>query len=104
MSKIKKDDIVKILAGRDSHKTGKVLTIFPKKMKALVQGINMVKKHARRQSNDQQQGGIVHKESPVDISNLMIICQKCSKATRIGFNKLSDGTKVRICKKCKEII
>jgi len=104
MSKIKKNDIVKILAGRDSGKTGKVLTIFPKKMKALVQGINMVKKHSRRKSNDQQQGGIVHKESSIDISNLMIVCQKCSKATRVGFNKLSDGTKVRICNKCKEII
>jgi len=104
MANIKKNDIVKILAGRDNGKTGKVLTIFPKKMKALVQGINMVKKHSRRQSNDQQQGGIVHKESLINISNLMIVCQKCSRPTRIGFNKLSDGTKVRICKKCKEII
>jgi large subunit ribosomal protein L24 len=104
MSKIKKNDIVKILAGRDSGKSGKVLTVFPKKMKALVQGINMVKKHSRRQSNDQQQGGIIHKESAIDISNLMLICQKCSRAARIGFSKLSDGTKVRICKKCKEII
>lgn len=104
MPNIKKNDIVKILAGRDNGKTGKVLTIFPKKLKALVQGINMVKKHSRRQSNDQQQGGIVHKESFIDISNLMVVCQKCSMPTRIGFNKLSDGTKVRICKKCKEII
>nr|MBU1328539.1 50S ribosomal protein L24 [Candidatus Omnitrophota bacterium] len=104
MANIKKNDIVKILAGRDNGKTGKVLTILPKKMKALVQGINMVKKHSRRQSNDQQQGGIVHKESLISVSNLMIICQKCSRATRIGFNKLSDGTKVRICKKCKEIV
>lgn len=104
MANIKKNDIVKILAGRDNGKTGKVLTVFPKKMKALVQGINMVKKHSRRQASDQQQGGIVHKESSINVSNLMIICQKCSKATRVGFNKLSDGTKVRICKKCKEII
>lgn len=104
MAKIKKNDTVKILAGRDSGKTGKVLSVFPKKMKALVQGINMVKKHSRRQSNDQQQGGIVHKESSIDLSNLMVVCQKCSKATRISFNKLSDGTKVRICNKCKEII
>ena len=104
MAKIKKNDIVKILAGRDSGKTGKVLTVIPKKMKALVQGINMVKKHSRRQSNDQQQGGIVHKESPIDLSNLMVVCQKCSKATRVSFNRLSDGTKVRICNKCKEII
>ncbi|PIV39466.1 MAG: 50S ribosomal protein L24 [Candidatus Omnitrophica bacterium CG02_land_8_20_14_3_00__42_8] len=103
MSKIKKNDIVKILAGRDSGKTGKVLTVFPKKMKALVQGINMVKKHSRRKSNDQQ-AGIIHKESSIDISNLMVICQKCSRAVRVGSSKLSDGTKVRICKKCKEII
>lgn len=103
MAKIKKNDIVKILAGRDSGKTGKILTIFPKKMKALVQGINMVKKHSRRKTNDQQ-GGIISKESPVDVSNLMIICQKCSKAVKVGFSRLSDGTKVRICKKCKEII
>ena len=102
--KIKKNDIVKILAGRDSGKTGKVLSIFPKKSKALVQGINMVKKHSRRKSNDQQQGGIITKESPIDISNLMIVCQKCSRPTRIGSSSLSDGTKVRICKKCKEII
>ena len=102
--KIKKNDIVKILAGRDSGKTGKVLSIFPKKSKALVQGINMVKKHSRRKSNDQQQGGIITKESPIDISNLMIVCQKCSRPTRIGSSNLSDGTKVRICRKCKEII
>lgn len=104
MAKIKKNDMVKILAGRDSGKTGKVLTVFPKKMKALVQGVNMVKKHSRRKSNDQQQGGIVHKESSIDISNLMVVCQKCSAAAKVGFSRLSDGTKVRICKKCKEII
>jgi len=104
MARIKKNDIVKILTGRDNGKTGKVLTIFPKRMKALVQGINMVKKHSRRQSNDQQQSGIVNKESPVDFSNLMIVCQKCSKPAKVGFTKLSDGTKVRICKKCKEIL
>ncbi|MDP2921078.1 MAG: 50S ribosomal protein L24 [Candidatus Omnitrophota bacterium] len=102
--RVKKNDIVKILAGRDSGKTGKILTVFPAKGKALVQGINMVKKHSRRQTNDQQQGGIMHKESPVDISNLMVVCQKCSKPARVGFTKLSDGTKVRICKKCKEIL
>jgi large subunit ribosomal protein L24 len=103
MPKIRKNDIVKVLTGRDSGKTGKVLTIFPKRLKALVQGINMVKKHSRRTREDQQ-GGIIQKESFIDLSNLMLICQKCSKATRVGFSKLSDGTKVRICKKCKEII
>jgi len=103
MAKIKKNDIVKVLLGRDRGKTGKVLTIFSDRNKALVQGINMVKKHARRTSQDQQ-GGIIQKESRIDISNLMVVCQKCSRPTRVGFSKLSDGTKVRICKKCKEII
>lgn len=103
MKKIKKNDIVKVLIGKDRLKTGKVLTVFPDRNRALVQGINMIKKHSRR-SKDDQQGGIIHKESPVHISNLMVICQKCSKPSRVGFNFLSDGTKVRICKKCREII
>ena len=103
MAKIKKNDIVKMLIGKDRGKTGKVLSVFPKKERALVQGLNMVKKHTRK-TKDDQQGGIIEKERPVSISNMMVVCQKCNKAARIGFNKLSDGTKVRICKKCKELI
>lgn len=103
MAKIKKNDTVKILIGKDRGKIGKVLTIFPKKNTALVQGLNLVKKHARR-TKDDQQGGIIQKESPVHISNLMIVCQKCGKPARIGFSTLSDGTKTRICKRCKELI
>ncbi|MFA4992179.1 MAG: 50S ribosomal protein L24 [Candidatus Omnitrophota bacterium] len=103
MARIKKNDMVKLLTGKDRGKTGKVLTVFPDKSRALVQGLQMVKKHARR-TRDDQQGGIVQKESSVHISNLMVVCQKCSKPTRVGFSNLSDGTKVRICKKCKEII
>ncbi len=103
MAKIKKNDNVKILTGKDKGKTGKVLTVFPEKSRALVQGLNMVKKHARRTSQDQQ-GGIIQKESTVSLSNLMVMCQKCSKPTRIGFSTLSDGTKVRTCKRCKELI
>ena len=103
MAKIKKNDMVKLLTGKDRGKTGKVLTVFPDKARALVQGLQMVKKHARK-SRDDQQGGIVQKESSVHISNLMVVCQKCSRPTRVGYSNLSDGTKVRICKKCKEII
>lgn len=103
MAKIKKNDIVKMLIGKDRGKIGKVLSVFPKKERALVQGLNMVKKHTRK-TKDDQQGGIIEKERPVSISNMMVVCQKCNKPTRIGFNKLSDGTKVRICKKCKELI
>jgi len=103
MAKIKKNDTVKMAAGRDKGKTGKVITVFPGTNRALVQGLNMVKKHTRR-TKDDQQGGIIQKESPVDVSNLMVVCQKCGKSTRVGFSLLSDGTKTRICKKCKEII
>lgn len=103
MAKIKKNDTVRILTGKDKGKSGKVITVFPKTMRALVQGLNLVKKHARRTKEDQQ-GGIIQKESPVHISNLMVVCQKCGKPTSLGSNMLSDGTRVRICKKCKEIV
>lgn len=105
MLKIKKNDTVKILTGKDRGKTGKVLAVYQGRgeKRVLVQGLNFVKKHTRRTREDQQ-GGVVQKESPVSISNLMIVCQKCGKATRIGFSNLSDGTKVRICRKCKELI
>ena len=103
MSKIKKNDTVKILTGKDKGKTGKVLTVSPETGRALVQGLNLVKKHARR-TKDDQQGGIIQKESPLHISNLMVVCQKCNKPTRVRFSMLSDGTKTRICKKCKELI
>jgi large subunit ribosomal protein L24 len=103
MAKIRKDDTVILLAGKDRGKTGKVLTVFPKKGRILVQGVNFVKKHARRTREDQQ-GGIIQKESSIAVSNLMVVCQKCGKPTRIGFTVLSDGTKTRICRKCKELI
>ncbi|MFC1624558.1 50S ribosomal protein L24 [Candidatus Omnitrophota bacterium] len=102
MAKIKKNDTVKILVGKDRGKSGKVLSVLPKGGRALVQGLNFVKKHARRTREDQQ-GGIIQKESTIHISNLMVVCQKCSKPTRIGFSILSDGTKARICAKCKEL-
>lgn len=103
MAKIKKNDTVKIVTGKDRGKTGKVITVFPKTGRMLVQGLNFVKKHARRTREDQQ-GGIIQKESPVHVSNLMLVCQKCGKPTRVSFSTLSDETKVRICKKCKELI
>ncbi|MBU3911409.1 MAG: 50S ribosomal protein L24 [Candidatus Omnitrophica bacterium] len=103
VARIKKNDIAMVLTGRDKGKSGKVLAVFPKKGKALVQGINFVKKHTRK-TRDDQQGGIIQKESNINVSNLMVVCQKCSKPARIGFTMLSDGTKARICRKCKELI
>ncbi len=103
MAKIKKNDTVKISTGKDKGKTGKVLTVFPDTERVLVQGLNLVKKHTRRTKEDQQ-GGVIQRESPIHVSNLMVVCQKCAKPTRVGFSTLSDGTKTRICKKCKELI
>lgn len=103
MNKIKKDDTVYVLAGRDRGKTGRVFGVFPEKGRALVEGINYVKKHMRKtQSQDQQSGGIIQKESPIRISNLAIFCKTCGKPARIGINILQDGTKTRYCKRCKE--
>jgi large subunit ribosomal protein L24 len=103
MNKIKKNDTVYVLTGRDKGKTGKVFMVFPDRRRALVEGINYVKKHARKTSKDQQ-GGIVQKESSIDLSNLALFCKTCSKPSRFGINVLADGTKSRYCKRCKEVI
>lgn len=101
--KIRRNDNVKVLAGKDRGKSGKVLKIFPSQNKAIVEGINFVKRHARK-TQQNPQGGIVQKESLIDISSLAAVCARCNKTTRIGFTILADGTKVRHCKKCGETI
>jgi large subunit ribosomal protein L24 len=101
--KIRKNDIVKVLAGKDKGKTGKVLKIYPAKNKAIVEGINYFAKHARK-TQDNPKGGIMHKESPIDISKLSILCTRCGKPARIGFSVLADNSKARICRICKEVI
>lgn len=101
MMKIRKNDNVKVLAGKDRGKTGKVLKLFPGENKAIVEGINYLKRHAKRTQTNPQ-GGIVQKEKTIDISNLAVICSRCSKATRVGFTLLTDGTKARYCKRCQE--
>ena len=103
MLRIRKDDIVKVIAGKDRGKTGKVLSVSPKINKALVEGINFFKKHTRKTQKDQK-GGIVEKEMPIAISNLMLICKSCNKAVRIGVATLKDGSRTRVCKICKETI
>ncbi|MDP2912404.1 MAG: 50S ribosomal protein L24 [Candidatus Omnitrophota bacterium] len=103
MNKIKKNDIVYVLSGRDRGKTGKVFRIFSRDNRALVEGVNYVKKHSRKTKSDQQ-GGIVQKESPIHISNLALFCKQCKKHTRVGINVLADATRSRYCKRCKEVI
>ena len=99
---IKRNDTVKVLAGKDKGKTGRVIMVFPKKNRALVEGVNYVKKHAR-QTQQNQKGGIMQKEMPIQISNLMLMCKSCNKPARVEINITADG-KTRVCKKCKETI
>ncbi len=103
MNKIKKNDIVYVLSGKDKGKTGKVFQVNAKDGKAFVEGINYVKKHMRKTKQDQQ-GGIIQKESPIQMSNLSLLCKTCSSPANVGINVLADGTKSRFCKKCKEVL
>jgi|SRR5579859_1124241 len=100
---IHREDTVVILTGRDRGKKGRVIRVFPENERALVEKINMVKRHTR--PNQQlPQGGILEKESSVHLSNLKVVCPKCGKATRVSKKVLSSEQKVRICKKCGEIL
>ncbi len=100
---IKKNDQVVVIAGKDKGKTGKVLRIVTKSGRALVEKVNMVKRH-QRPSAKTGKGGILEKESPVHLSNLMVVCSKCGKPTRMGRRVLEDGSKARFCRKCKEVL
>ena len=102
MSNIRKGDRVIVTAGRDKGKKGEVLKVFPKDDRALVTGVNVVKRHQRQTQT--QQGGIVNKESSIHLSNLAHVDPKSGKATRVGFKTLNDGRKVRFAKKSGEVI
>ena len=102
MSNIRKGDNVVVISGSDKGKKGSVLKVFPKDNRALVQGVNMVKRHQRQTQT--QQAGIVTKESPIQLSNIAHVDPKTGKATRIGIKTLGDGRKVRFAKKSGEVI
>jgi large subunit ribosomal protein L24 len=101
--RIKKDDKVKVIAGKDKGKIGKVLKVIRKKNRVLVENVNMVKRHAKPSAQNRQ-GGIIEGEAAIHWSNLMLMCGKCMAPTRIKIQLLDDGKKVRACSKCDEII
>ena len=103
MEKIKKNDTVKVLAGKDKGKVGKVLKINRVSDRAVVQGVNFVKKHVRKRRQEDQ-AGIVEQEAAIQISNLGVVCKRCDRITRVGIDVLADSSKVRYCKKCKEVL
>lgn len=102
MLTIKKKDKVKVLAGKDKGKQGEVLKVFPDSKTVIVSKINFVKRHTKATQSDP--GGIREKEAPLSISKVMLVCSKCQQPIRPKFDSLSDGKKVRICRKCGEMI
>ena len=106
--KVHKDDLVTIISGNDRGKQGRVLKVFPEDKRVIVEGINFIKRHTRP-NQKQPQGGIVTKEAPINVSNVMVICPKCNEKTKIGIKKIKDENKdktlhVRYCKKCGEMV
>lgn len=100
---LKVNDQVEVIAGKDKGRVGKVIKVNAADGKAIVEKINMIKRHTKP-SQTNQQGGIIEKEAAIDASNLMVICPKCSKTSRVGKKIMEDGSKVRICKKCTESV
>ncbi len=101
--KVVKNDTVMVISGNYRGKKGKVLKVFPKTNRVIVEGVNMMKKHTKP-SQKNQQGGIVHKEAPIHVSNVMVMCPKCNRMSRLGHKVLEDKKKVRICRNCGEML
>jgi large subunit ribosomal protein L24 len=101
--KIRKDDEVQILAGKDRGKKGKVHSVAPKDGRVVVAGVNMIKRHTKP-GRVRTQTGIIEREAPMAISNVMLICNKCNKPTRAHYRFIENGQKVRACGRCGEII
>lgn len=101
--KIKKNDQIMIIKGKEKGKTGRVIKVDLLKGRVLIEKLNMVKRHAKP-SQKHKQGGIIEKEAPLAVSNVMLICDKCKCPVRVGRKVLDDGKKVRYCKKCGEVL
>jgi large subunit ribosomal protein L24 len=101
--KIKKNDKVKIIAGKDRGKEGKVLQASEAESKVVVEGVNKIKKHVKPRKSGQK-GQVVEMEFPINASNVMLVCPKCGKVSKIGYKSTSDKNKFRVCKKCKSEI
>jgi large subunit ribosomal protein L24 len=101
--KIKKNDTVLVITGRDRGKKGKVRSAYPGENRLIVEGINMVKRHTKP-AGERRPGGIVEREASISAASVMLFCSKCDHPCRVGFRFLNDGRKVRICRSCQEVI
>lgn len=100
---IRRDDTVEVIAGKDKGKRGKVRRGLPDEQKVIVADLNIAKKHVKK-GDPKRQPGIINVEMPIHVSNVMLVCPKCQAATRVGHRFLDNGTKVRYCKECDEVI
>jgi large subunit ribosomal protein L24 len=100
---VRKGDTVAVITGRERGKRGKVLRVSPEKGRVLVEHVNMVKKH-QRPTQKLRQGGIIEREGALALSNVLLVCSRCDKASRTGIKLLADGRKVRMCKRCGESV
>jgi large subunit ribosomal protein L24 len=101
--KVVKNDTVLVVSGNSRGKKGKVLKVFPKEERVIVEGVNFIKRHTRK-SQKSPQGGIVEREAPIHASNVKLICSKCNKAARVGRVVLENKKRVRVCKSCGEML
>ena len=102
--KIKKGDTVEVISGNDKGVRGTVRTVLTQEDRVIVSGVHVVKKHQRRTGNVRTEFGIIEREAPVQVSNVAFVCPHCDKPTRVGYEVAADGTKVRKCRKCQEIV
>ena len=101
--KIRKNDTVLVITGKDKGKKGKVRFAYPEDERLLVEGVNFIKRHTRARGQARQ-AGIIEREAPIQVSNVMLLCSRCNHPVRVGFRVLEDGRKVRICRSCHEVI
>ena len=101
--KIAKNDIVEVIAGNDRGKRGKVLKVLPRSSRVVVEGVNFIHRHTRPRSQSDK-GGIIEKEAPVHVSNVMLVCTKCNKGVRVKTKILADKSKTRVCTQCGEMV
>jgi large subunit ribosomal protein L24 len=97
---VRRNDRVKVIAGKDKGRSGRVIEVLPRRHKVLVEGVNIVKRHSKANSSRGTQGGILEREAPIDVSNVMLVCPHCGKTTRVSHQTLADGLRVRDCKLC----
>ena len=101
--RLRPDDTVMVIKGRDRGKQGRIQQVFVDKGAVVVEGVNVVFRHMKAQPGVRQ-AGIIQKEMPINVANVMLMCRNCSRPSRVGYTRLADGTKARVCKSCQEVI